>query len=100
MAANILRPWPQLNQTDLLVDENQIFPKLLRLIREARSRIQIDLYLLGGMNFDDIARPNHDIRFKITGPTAKEASAMLAVEWAEGLEPDRNSQLKPWAWFV
>jgi cardiolipin synthase len=51
-----VNPAPQANETQLLVDEAEIFPELFSLLKGAKSRIQMDFYLLGGEIGLSIAR--------------------------------------------
>lgn len=175
MPSFFVSPTPKANDTDLFIDDNEIFPELFRLIAGAQKRIQISYFLLGGdigmslakamvdrakagveiqimldpklglsgtvaegiqrvvaylkannvgyrlyplalygpmpnriqdkfqinhnkiavfdeqtafvgsMNLDDLARINHDLMVRVTGPSAKELSDMLDSEWVFGL---------------
>jgi cardiolipin synthase len=51
-----VNPVPQANDTQLLVDEAEIFPELFSLLNGAKERIQMDFYLLGGEIGLSIAR--------------------------------------------
>jgi phosphatidylserine/phosphatidylglycerophosphate/cardiolipin synthase-like enzyme len=46
---------------------------------------------IGSMNLDDLARINHDLMVRVTGPSAAELSAMLDAEWAFGQSGVGNS---------
>ncbi|MBC7541418.1 MAG: phosphatidylserine/phosphatidylglycerophosphate/cardiolipin synthase family protein [Candidatus Sericytochromatia bacterium] len=68
-----------------------------KMVNKLQDRLQIDhnkivvidgnTAFMGGMNFDDLARPNRDLTLKFTGPTAVELSAMLDAEWTIGKDP-------------
>jgi phosphatidylserine/phosphatidylglycerophosphate/cardiolipin synthase-like enzyme len=175
MPSFFVNPNPQPNDTELFLDDNEIFPELFRLINGSQKRIQISYFLLGGdigmsiakamvdrakagvdiqimldpklglsgavadgiarvinylkqnkvgyklyplalygpmpnriqdkfqinhnkiavfdektafvgsMNLDDLARINHDLMVRVTGPSATELSDMLDNEWSFGL---------------
>ncbi len=43
-----VNPTPQPNDTTLYLDDNEIFPEMLRLVRGSQKKIQISYFLLGG----------------------------------------------------
>jgi cardiolipin synthase len=75
----------------------QLFGKMPNYVQ---NRMQIDhnkivvvdrsTAFIGGMNFDDLARPNRDLTLRFSGPAAAEVSAMLDAEWSLGKVPDAN----------